>query len=69
MRINNQIFIEWTIARTYEDFSFTKAIDNALKQVSLKEGEKVEVHQLVNVGEFNNEKIFLIILNVISGKN
>lgn len=66
MRINNQIFIEWTIARVYEDFSFTKAIDTALKQVSLKEGEKVEVHQLVNVGEFNNEKIFLIILNVIS---
>ncbi|MGG3890037.1 hypothetical protein [Metabacillus fastidiosus] len=69
MRINNQIFIEWTIARVYEDFSFSKAIDTALKQVCLKEDEKVEVHQLVNVGEFNNEKIFLIILNVITNKD
>lgn len=68
MRINNQIFIEWTIVRVYEDFSFTKAIETALKQVSLKEDEKVEVHQLVNVGEFNNEKVFLIILNVITEK-
>lgn len=69
MRINNQIFIEWSIAKVYEDFSFTKAIDTALKQVSLKEGEKVEVHQLVKVGEFNNEKVFLIILNVFSDKD
>lgn len=68
MRIGNQIVIEWTIARIYENFSFEKAIDNVLKQVILNEGEKVEIHQLVNVGEFNNEKIFLIILNVISSK-
>lgn len=66
MRINNQIFIEWTIARVYKDFSFEKSLDNALKQVCLNKGEMVEVHQLVNVGEFNNRKIFLIILNVIS---
>ncbi|QTD41880.1 hypothetical protein [Sporosarcina sp. Te-1] len=69
MRINNQIVIEWTIARVYEDFSFAKAVDNGLKQVNLNEGEKVEIHQLVNIGEFNNEKIFLIILNVIASKD
>lgn len=69
MRIGNQIVIEWAIARVYEDFSFAKAVDNALKQVILNEGEKVEIHQLVNVGEFNDEKIFLIILNVISSKD
>lgn len=68
MRLNNQIVIEWAIARVYEDFSFAKALDNVLKTVSLNEGEKVEIHQLVNVGEFNNEKTFLIILNVISSK-
>ncbi|MET3658860.1 hypothetical protein [Sporosarcina psychrophila] len=68
MRINNQIVIEWTIARVYEDFSFAKALDNGIKLASLNEGEKVEIHQLVNVGEFNNEKVFLIILNIISCK-
>ncbi|MFJ7677097.1 hypothetical protein ACQKIC_18230 [Peribacillus sp. NPDC046944] len=68
MRIGNKIVIEWIIARVYEDFSFAKAVDNALKQVTLNEREKVELHQIVNVGEFNNEKIFLIILNVISSK-
>lgn len=46
MRINNQIFIEWAIKRDYEDFSFTKSIESALNLVSLKEGEKVEVHQV-----------------------
>lgn len=55
--------------KSLRGFSFTKAIDTALKQVSLKEGEKVEVHQLVKVGEFNNEKVFLIILNVVSDKD
>ena len=69
MRIGNQIVIEWTIARVYEDFSFAKALDNALKQVILNEEEKVEIHQLVNVGEFNDEKVFLIILNIISSKD
>ncbi len=59
MGIGNRIVIEWTIARVYEDFSIAKAVDNALKQVILYEGEKVDLHQLVNVGEFNNEKIFL----------
>ncbi|WP_121610777.1 hypothetical protein [Mesobacillus foraminis] len=52
-------------------FLFTKGIETALKQTnefSLKEDEKVEVHQVVNVGEFNNEKVFLIILNVIKDK-
>lgn len=65
MRINNQIFIEWAIKRVYEDFSFTKAIESGINLLSLKEGEKVEVHQVINVGEFNDGKIFLIILNVI----
>ena len=69
MRINNQIVIEWTIARVYEDFSFAKALDNGIKLATLNEGETVELHQLVNVGEFNNEKVFLIILNVISSKD
>ncbi|MEK5038390.1 hypothetical protein [Sporosarcina sp. FSL K6-3457] len=68
MRINNQIVIEWTIARVHENFSFAKSLDNVLNTVSLNEGEKVEIHQLVNVGEFNNEKVYLIILNVISSK-
>jgi len=69
LRIGNRIVIEWTIARVYEDFSFAKALDNALKQVILNEEEKVEIHQLVNVGEFNDEKVFLIILNIISSKD
>ena len=69
MRVNNQIVIEWMIARVYEDFSFSKALDNGIKQATLNEGETVEIHQLVNVGEFNNEKVFLIILNVISSKD
>ncbi|MEK3981471.1 hypothetical protein MKY37_20885 [Psychrobacillus sp. FSL K6-2836] len=69
MRIGNQLVIEWTIARVYEDFSFSKALDNAIKHARLSEGESVELHQLVNVGEFNNEKVFLIILNVISSRD
>jgi len=69
LRINNQIVIEWTIAILYEDFSFAKALDNGIKLATLKEGETVELHQLVNVGEVNNGKIFLIILNVISVKD
>ena len=68
MRLNNQIVIEWTIARVYEDFSFSKALNDGIKLATLNEGETVELHQLVNVGEFNNEKVFLIILNVISSK-
>jgi hypothetical protein len=69
LRVRNQIFIEWSIRRIYEDFSFTKTIDSVLKETDLKEGEMVEVHQVVNLGEFNGEKVFLIILNVITNKN
>lgn len=68
MRIRNQIFVEWTIRRVYEDLSFTKTIDNVLQETDLKEGEMVEVHQVVNLGEFNGEKVFLIILNIITNK-
>jgi rRNA maturation protein Rpf1 len=68
LRLNNQIVIEWTIARVYEDFSFSKALDNVLKTVYLNKGEEIEIHQLINVGEFNNEKVYLIILNVTSSK-
>ena len=44
MRLNNQIVIEWSIARVYEDFSFAKALYNVLDTVALNEGEKVEIH-------------------------
>jgi hypothetical protein len=69
LRINNQIFIEWTIANVYKDFSFSDTIQEILQTTQLDEGETIEVHQVVNIGEFNNEKKFLIILNVKSNKN
>lgn len=34
----------------------------------LKEGEALEIHQVVFVGEFNNEKVYLIILNIVPEK-
>ncbi|MGM0924179.1 hypothetical protein [Metabacillus idriensis] len=72
IRIQNQIVIEWIIAKYYEDFSFEKRLENAIKMQMelhpLKEGEALEIHQVVFVGEFNNEKVYLIILNIVPEK-
>jgi hypothetical protein len=68
MRINNQVFIEWSIANINKDFSFSDTIKEILQTTELHEKETVAVHQIVKIGEFNNEKKFLIILNVNSNK-
>lgn len=69
MRLQNQIIIEWTIRNYYSDFSFEKHIADVIKEShTLKEGEALEIHQVVYVGEFNNEKLYIIILNIVPEK-
>lgn len=66
MRFHKQIIIEWSIRNYYEDFSFERHIERVVNQKEmLKEGEALQVHQVVYVGEFHNEKVYLIILNII----
>lgn len=66
MRLQNQIIIEWTIRNYYSDFSFEKHLEHVINETKpLKEGEALEIHQVVYVGEFNNEKVYLIILNIV----
>ncbi|MEK5063677.1 hypothetical protein [Cytobacillus sp. FSL R5-0596] len=69
MRLQNQIVIEWTIRNYYSDFSFEKHIESVINETKpLKEGEALEIHQVVYVGDFNNEKVYLIILNIVPEK-
>ncbi|WP_419394180.1 hypothetical protein [Cytobacillus praedii] len=69
MRLQNQIIIEWTIRNYYSDFSFEKHLEDVINETKpLREGEALEIHQVVYVGEFNNEKVYLIILNIIPEK-
>lgn len=66
MRLQNQIIIEWTIRNHYSDFSFEKHLDDVVKDShSLKEGEALKIHQVVYVGEFNGEKVYIIILDIV----
>lgn len=69
MRLQNQIVMEWSIRNYYSDFSFEKHLANVIKEAHpLKDGEALEIHQVVFVGEFNNEKVYLIILNIVPEK-
>ena len=69
MRLQNQIIIEWTIRNYYSDFSFEKHLEDVINETKpLREGEALEIHQVVYVGEFNNEKVYLIILNIVPEK-
>ncbi|MED3575652.1 hypothetical protein ACTHO0_27710 [Cytobacillus praedii] len=69
MRLQNQIIVEWTIRNYYSDFSFEKHLTDVIKEShALKEGETLEIHQVVYVGEFNNDKVYLIILNILPEK-
>ncbi|GIN61623.1 hypothetical protein J27TS8_16160 [Robertmurraya siralis] len=68
MRIKNQIINEWTIYKTYPDFSFVDNLEKMIEsnQHNLKSGESLEIHQVLFVGEFKkNEKVYLVILNVV----
>ncbi|WP_019380315.1 hypothetical protein [Actinomadura geliboluensis] len=76
MRLQNQIIVEWTIHNYYSDFSFEKHLADVIKEShTLKEGEALEIHQVVYVGEFNNDKgykndkVYLIILNIVPEKS
>ncbi|MGN7175073.1 hypothetical protein BK139_08915 [Paenibacillus sp. FSL R5-0490] len=69
MRLQNQIIIEWTIRNHYNDFSFEKHLADVINEShTLKEGEALQIHQVVPVGEFNNEKVYIIILNIVPEK-
>lgn len=69
VRLHNQIVLEWSIRNYYEDFSFEKHITDVINESNtLKDGEALEIHQVVFVGEFNNEKTYLIILNIVPEK-
>ncbi|TCJ01977.1 hypothetical protein [Cytobacillus praedii] len=69
MRLQNQIIIEWTIRNYYSDFSFEKHLEDVINETKpLREGEALEIHQVVYVGEFNNDKVYLIILNIVPEK-
>ncbi|MRX54858.1 hypothetical protein GJU41_12820 [Bacillus idriensis] len=69
MRLKNQYIIEWKIRNYYSDFSFEKHLESVINDSqTLKEGEALEIHQVVFVGEFNKEKVYLIILNIVPEK-
>ncbi len=69
MRFQNQIIVEWKIRKYYEDFSFEKHLERVINDTqSLNEGEALEIHQVVYVGEFHQEKVYLIILNIVQEK-
>ena len=68
MSLQNQIIIEWTIRTHYNDVSFAERIEHVIKaqKEQLKEGEAIEIHQIVYVGEIKEkEKTYLIILNIV----
>ncbi|MGM0867570.1 MAG: hypothetical protein ACQEWF_23240 [Bacillota bacterium] len=70
MRIQNQIIVEWTIVRHYDDVSFAQRLGQVVKlqEELLKEGEAMEIHQVAYAGEFEKEKKYIIILNIVPQK-
>ncbi|ESU34524.1 hypothetical protein G3A_00655 [Bacillus sp. 17376] len=69
MRFQNQIIVEWKIRKYYDDFSFERHLERVINDTqSLNEGEALEIHQVVYVGEFQDEKVYLIILNIVPEK-
>jgi hypothetical protein len=70
MRLRNQIIVEWTIVNHYDDVTFVERLGKAVKMQEelLKEGEALEVHQVTYVGEFEKEKKYIIILNILPKK-
>jgi uncharacterized protein with WD repeat len=71
MSLQNQLIIEWTIITHYDDVSFAERLERVIKaqKEQLKEGEALEIHQIVYVGEIKeNEKTYLIILNIVPEK-
>ncbi len=70
MRLKNQIIVEWTLVKHYEDVSFVQRLEHVItaQNETLKEGEALEIHQIIYVGEFNQEKVYIIILNIIPEK-
>lgn len=69
MRFQNQIIVEWKIRKYYEDFSFERHLERVINDTqSLNEGEELQIHQVVYVGEFHKEKVYLIILNIVQEK-
>lgn len=72
MILQNQVIIEWTIAKHYDDISFAKRLEHVVKaqKEQLKEGEAIQIHQIVYIGEIRKyEKTYLIILNIVPEKN
>lgn len=70
MRIQNQIIIEWTIIKHYDDVTFAERLGQVVKAQNelIKDGEALEIHQVTYVGEFDKEKKYIIILNIIPAK-
>ncbi|MBM7602624.1 hypothetical protein JOC75_000594 [Metabacillus crassostreae] len=71
MSLQNQLIIEWTIIIHYDDVSFAERLEHLIKAQTeqLKEGEALEIHQIVYVGEIKEkEKTYLIILNIVPEK-
>ncbi|RFB09442.1 hypothetical protein DZB84_24370 [Bacillus sp. HNG] len=71
MSLQNQVIIEWTIRTYYEDVSIAERLEHIIKaqKEQLQEGEALEIHQIVYVGEIKqNEKTYLIILNIVPEK-
>ncbi|WP_121610815.1 hypothetical protein [Mesobacillus foraminis] len=71
MSLQNQVIIEWTIRKHYNDVSFAERFEHVIKaqKEQLKEGEAIQIHQIVYVGEMKkNEKTYLIILNIVPEK-
>ena len=71
MSLQNQVIIEWTIITHYNDVSFAERLEHVIKaqKEQLKEGEAIEIHQIVYVGEIKEkEKTYLIILNIVPEK-
>lgn len=70
MRIHNQIIIEWTLITNYDDVTFAERLGQVVKAQNelIKDGESLEIHQVTYVGEFNKEKKYIIILNIIPKK-
>lgn len=67
MRIQGQVIIEWTISNRVSEFSFSQRLEKVISNQNqpLKEGETLEIHQINYIGEFNNEKVYIIILNIV----
>ncbi|TCN26514.1 hypothetical protein [Mesobacillus foraminis] len=71
MSLQSQVIIEWTIRKHYNDVSFAERLEHVIKaqKEHLKEGEAIQIHQMVYVGEMKkNEKTYLIILNIVPEK-